>query len=263
MNIDYNSIKGKRVLLFSGGMDCYIINELEKPDVLLYINNHSHYSEQEVRHLHELQALGKFSNLIVVDDFIDMSLMERDDYIIPSRNAYFILKAAEYGDEIILGATSGDRSTDKDRKFAYMMTKLLNHIYEPSHWTGKGRRIKVNFKYKGFTKQKLIKSLIQKRRKEGRSLKEAKQCVAEELFDFSVSCYSFVDGIPCGVCKPCTRKWLSILSATGVDMGDRFDTNPRDYFTSEVIKEWIRRESGSNNRGRESQDIINTLMSLR
>ena len=268
-NIDYSKIKGKKVLLFSGGMDCYTINQLEKPDVLLFIDNHSQYSSVERAYLEYMQARGWYENLIFVDDFINMSKIERDDYIIPARNAYFILKAAEYGDEIILGATSGDRSTDKDKLFAKQMTDLLNHIYEKSHWVGEqGRNILVNFKYKDYTKQNLINALIEKRQAElGLTLEEAKKYVAKELVENSISCYDFVekDGkeTPCGTCKPCTRKWLAILGATGVDTGYAFSTNPRDYFTPEVIEQWIKREGGPNNRGPESKEIIKILEDLR
>src|SRR5574344_1570326 len=124
-NIDYDKIRGKKVLLYSGGMDCYIINRLENPDVLLFIDNKSNYSSMEKELLLKRKETDEsLKNLVIVEDFINMSLIERDDYIIPSRNAYFILKAAEYDDEIILGATAGDRSTDKDIRFANMMTDL-------------------------------------------------------------------------------------------------------------------------------------------
>ena len=46
-NIDYDKIRGKKVLLYSGGMDCYIINRLENPDVLMFIDNKSNYSSME------------------------------------------------------------------------------------------------------------------------------------------------------------------------------------------------------------------------
>ena len=42
---------------------------------------------------------------------------ERNDLIIPNRNAYFILIASEYGETIYLASVNGDRSLDKDKKF--------------------------------------------------------------------------------------------------------------------------------------------------
>ena len=268
MNTNYDEIRGKKVLLFSGGMDCYIISQLEDPDVLLYLNNNSNYAKDEIQFLKSKQEEGLFKNLKIVD-FMDMSALERSDYIIPSRNAYFILRAAEFGDEIILGATSGDRSTDKDYTFAGQMTALLNHIYEKSHWVGeRSRNIHVNFKYKDFTKQMLIKALIEKRRVQmNLSFGDATAFVVEELCNNSTSCYDFKESegrrYACGVCKPCTRKWLAILGATGYDASKLFHTNPRDYFTPEVIDQWIAKESGPNNRGPGSKEIIDILLKLK
>lgn len=266
-NIDYKTIKGKKVLLYSGGMDCYIINQLERPDVLLYINNHSNYSDMEVQHLMKLKELGVkwLDNLVIVNDFINMSDMERDDYIIPARNAYFILKAAEYGDEIIMGVTSGDRPTDKCLPFAKMMTDLLNHLYEPSRWLGEGRHLNVNFKYKKFSKQDLITALVTERKRQTPGLNDymAKDLVVDELFEYSSSCYEPQGDLPCGICKSCLRKWLAILGATGIDTSCQFAKSPREYFTLERIDEWIQRESGPGNRGQESRETIAVLEKLK
>ena len=269
MNTNYESIKGKKVLLFSAGMDSYMINQLEKPDVLLFINNKSAYADIEENFLRNLQKQGYYPNLVFLDDFINMKDLERTDYIIPSRNAYFILRAAEYGDEIILGATIGDRSTDKDLLFASQMTDLLNHIYEASHWVGElGRSINVNFKYKGYSKSMIINKLIEKRMNDlGVSKEYATKKVVEELCNLTISCYDFQEEgdekKACGVCKPCTRKWLAILGLTGIDTAPIFHTNPREYFTDEVIEQWIAKESGKNNRGIESEEIIETLTKLK
>ena len=59
MNTNYESIKGKKVLLFSAGMDSYMINQLEKPDVLLFINNKSVYANIEEKFLRNLQKQGE------------------------------------------------------------------------------------------------------------------------------------------------------------------------------------------------------------
>ena len=49
MNVE--KIKGKKVLLYSGGMDSYIIDKLWKPDVKLYINYGLRQNEIEMSHL--------------------------------------------------------------------------------------------------------------------------------------------------------------------------------------------------------------------
>lgn len=249
----------KKVLLFSSGMDSYIINKLEKPDTLLFIDNKSNYAQIERKFI---ESQG-YENLIILDDFIDMSKIERKDFIIPSRNLYFVTIAAEYGDEIILGATAGDRSTDKDLKFAELSSELLNHIYSESHWS-KGRDIKVSLKYKSFTKRDLIMKYFYKKIEENPTMpfREIQTNLAEELVNNSFSCYTPINGYQCNRCKPDTRKYLAILSAINVDISKYYKYSPRDYFTPEVIEEWIKKESSSNNRGRESEEIIETLMTL-
>ena len=87
--------------------------------------------------------------------------------------------------------------------------------------------------------------------------------VVEELLTKSFSCYHPAEsGEQCNRCKPDLRKYLAILGATGIDTSYYYKISPREYFTPEVIREWIERERGENNRGRESQEIIATLKTL-
>ncbi len=252
----------KKVLLFSSGMDSYIISKIEQPEVLLFIDNRSKYAQREK----EFLKTQNYSNLIFVDDFINMSSIEREDAIIPSRNLYFCAIAANYGDNIIMGATAGDRSTDKDITFANQMSQVLSHIHEPSHWCP-GREIKILLPYKNSTKQDLIRSYIQWKLSqvvlEDQDEKQITKEVIDELVNNSWSCYHpTADGEQCNTCKPDLRKFLAILGATGIDISDRYKISPRAYFTKEVIEQWIQKESGDNNRGRESQEIIETLKNL-
>lgn len=250
---DTHTRTGKKVLLFSSGMDSYIINELEKPDVLLFIDNKSNYSKLEMNYLKRT----KHTNLVFVEDFINHSSIELDNMIIPGRNLYFVMIAAYFGEEIILGATAGDRSTDKDEKFARLASDLLSHMYQEQHWCTKGD-IHVNLKYKSWTKEDLVVDYCVKNQKYGLSNKQS----IDKLLEESFSCYHPTeDGEQCNSCKPDVRKWLAIYGATGIDT-DYFYTNKvKDFFTPEVIKEWIQKEE-TGSRGRESEQIIRTLKHL-
>ena len=44
----------KKVLLFSGGLDSMLQEYLLKPDVLLYVDMKTSYSEREIEALHKL-----------------------------------------------------------------------------------------------------------------------------------------------------------------------------------------------------------------
>jgi 7-cyano-7-deazaguanine synthase len=249
-----SSIK-KKVLLFSSGMDSFIINELEEPDILLFIDNKSKYSEVERNFLQK----RKIDKLVFFNDIVNHSGIEMSNQIIPARNMYFIVIASYFGDNIILGATAGDRSTDKDKVFATSIESLLNHIYSPSHWC-EGRNISVNFKYKDYTKEDLVRLYIEKRSFVGVDVQQA----VEELVMDSFSCYHPINNIQCNRCKPDLRKFLAILGATGIDISSYYEeyNRPIDYFTKERIESWINELSMSNDRGMESVQTINTLKKL-
>lgn len=89
----------KKVLLYSGGMDSWLIDKIWKPDVKLYVDMGTKYSQEEIKRL----------PADVVVEKLDLSKWEREDKIIPLRNMYLIGIATNYGNEICLGATAGDR----------------------------------------------------------------------------------------------------------------------------------------------------------
>ena len=107
-------VRDKTVLLFSGGMDSLMINHIKQPDVLLNISMNSNYDRTE-RATFDSIGIDE-SKLINMDGVIDLGRFERDDAIIPNRNAHLILLASHYGETILLGSVSGDRSYDKDER---------------------------------------------------------------------------------------------------------------------------------------------------
>ena len=97
----------KKVLLYSGGMDSWLIDKIWKPDVKLYIDINGEYSKEEIKRL---------PNDVIVEK-LDLGRFEREDKIIPMRNLFFVTLASLYGEEICLGATAGDRVLDKSIEF--------------------------------------------------------------------------------------------------------------------------------------------------
>ena len=240
----------KKVLLCSAGMDSYIINKLEKPDVCLFIDSKSNYSGIEKEWVKEFKE--HYNNLVVLDDVLDLSMVELDNFIVPVRNLFLAAFGTYFGDEIILGATYGDRSTDKDYTFQGMMNGILNYIYGKGHWC-EGRNINFNLKYKEWTKEDLIKEFV----KQGGDV--------IELVKYSFSCYTpDEEDEACGRCKPCTRKFLSILGATGIDISKYYTNSPREYFTEKVIQQWLTDlQDPINRRGRESEEteaVLNKML---
>ena len=93
----------KKVLLCSAGMDSYIINKLEKPDVCLFIDTKSNYSGIEKEWM--IRNKEHYNNLVILDDVLDLSMVELDNFIVPVRNLFLAAFGTYFGDEIILGAT--------------------------------------------------------------------------------------------------------------------------------------------------------------
>lgn len=231
----------KKVLLYSGGMDSLMLDRLLQPDIRLYVHSQTPYAAQEracVEALERMSATGPVTHLA---NALDLSPFERDDAIVPNRNAHLVLLASHYGDEVLLAGVSGDRSTDKDDEFCQRITALLDYMWSESHWC-EGRRFAVSVPGKSQTKTQLVAAYL----KAGGT--------AESLLR-SYSCYEG-EALHCGHCKPCFRKWVALVN-NGIRV-------PAGYFKSNPISApWlsaVRSEIYSGTwRGAEDADIARAL----
>ena len=148
----------QKILLYSGGMDSYLIDKLWKPDRRIYVDMHTRYSKQEIN------CIKKRRDDV---EFIDFPLgqWEREDKIIPLRNLYLPMVICNItGDEdvdICLGATAGDRVLDKSQEYVEKATDLLNYLYQPQWWIPNGKKVRVNIDYKKYTKEDLLKMYME------------------------------------------------------------------------------------------------------
>ena len=220
----------KKILLYSGGMDSWLINKLWNPDICLYVNMHTKYSENEI---------SKLPKNVQVIDF-PLGQWERDDAIIPLRNLYLIMVACNMTEDedvkICLGATAGDRVLDKSEEFVTKANIQLNYLYQPQHWIPKGKKVEICIDYKGYTKKKLIQQFVA----EGGNL--------EEAFSQSFSCYNPVDGKECWQCKPCFRKFIAFALN-----GKTFDSNTSRQVIR-YIKTYIKPQIDRGNYGRKEEE---------
>ena len=60
----------KKVLLYSGGMDSFIIDKLWKPDLKLYVDLKGIYNRTEIEHLPEDVEIAEFELYIAFKKFI-------------------------------------------------------------------------------------------------------------------------------------------------------------------------------------------------
>lgn len=181
----------KSVLLYSGGMDSWLIDKLEKPDVKLFIDINTASSNAEIMRLP--------SDVIIVP-LRDLGRFERSDsdFILPLRNLYFIAIASNYGERIILGATSTDVCCDKTDAFAKKTEDLLNYLWQPQKWT-RGKKIKIDLSYRQFSKSQLLSQFI----KSGGKWQDA--------YNQSFSCYTPNNRTECHNCRPCFLKLMAFL----------------------------------------------------
>lgn len=180
-----------RVLLYSGGMDSWLISKLWKPDIKLYIDIKGSYSEIEKKFLEPDVKIIEFP----------LGIFEKESKFIPMRNLYFLMLATNYGDEICLGATAGDRGVqDKVPEFFDRAEDIMNFLLKKQSNQKEDKKIKIEKKYLNYGKQDLVKEYI----KSGGTL--------EEIKNNSFSCYNSNSGEPCYNCKPCFRKFVTLYN---------------------------------------------------
>lgn len=222
------------VLLYSGGLDSFIAAALLTPDTLLHVAMGGRYSTAETGHLTRPPGCPE-----PVTIHLPIGRWEREDLIVPGRNAFLVLAAANYGDTVHLAATAGDRVTDKDDEFAARLNHLLAHIYAPQWWLPTGRPVEVRLPFKRWTKREMVAEYLRR------------GLPAAALLD-TFSCYAPTgDGDTlreCGRCKPCMRKWVA-LAANGV--------TPR-VDASDAAREAVDR-GDFNDRGAELADVTAAL----
>jgi len=222
----------KTVLLFSGGMDSYAARMLYEPEVLLYINAGTRYSEAEIARLPE--------GTHIVDMRVLNDYGVQDD-IIPLRNLFFVALAAQYGERIIIGATAGDRVLDKSIEFATQTTALLSYLWQKQHWT-EGKQIEVLMPMKSMSKTQIIEAVQDKCGDLG---------VAQLATSFS--CYNPHNETECGICKPCRRKWIAFASLGYANLVvDARDAVLNNEYSAIMFGIWDRGEQ-------ESQSVLTAI----
>lgn len=184
---------GKRVLLYSGGVDSWLIGQKEiwNPDVKLFVNIGTNSAKGEIERLPED---------VVIAELKDLHKLERkSDFILPLRNLYLIAMATNYGDEICLGANATDLTLDKTDEFAEKLSDLLTYMYQKQKWTEE-RKIKVTVEFRKYTKPELLKLYIDN----GGDPYKA--------FNESYSCFTpLEDKSECRGCRACFLKLMAFI----------------------------------------------------
>lgn len=200
----------KQVLLYSGGMDSFIAAYTHPGAALLYIDTGARYAGKEIEHLARVTPRDR---PVTIDRRLDLRNVEREDLIVPARNLLLVTIATYYGNDILLAATAGDSSTDKDQVFADKAGDLLTHVYNSHHFPGFGQ-VRVSLPFKGLSKGQMVREYL-RLGGDPRPLAVTMSCYHPTLEH-------------CGLCKACIRKWVA-LKYHGIDNMVPWVTDPATY----------------------------------
>ena len=171
-----------KVLLYSGGMDSWLIDKLWKPDVKLYIDIGTENSKEEIKRLPNDVIVKK----IELAEFED----KEKNFLLPLRNLFFVEMASYYGDEICLGATGSSTHYDKNETFAKLSEDVINYLYSEAY----DKKVKIVLPYRTMSKEDMLKEYIE----QGGNI--------ETAWNETFSCYSPVNGNMCGECSSCLKR---------------------------------------------------------
>lgn len=226
----------KKVLLYSGGLDSWLISQIWKPDMRLYVNMHTEYSQQEIDRLPQ--------DVKVVD--FPLGRFSLPNSIIPLRNMYLYMVACNvtgFEDaEICLGALNGDRINDKSLRFIDLLNPVLSFLYEPQQ-SQPGRKVRLVMPYKENSKRELLNMYVAA----GGTLREA--------WEQTFSCYHPKEGRPCLSCKACFRKAIPFIVA-GMDFTHAEKAQLVRYVKTAVMENM---DDYTKNKGKEGIDCMRAL----
>lgn len=215
-----------KILLFSGGLDSFCLRKIIEPDINLYIDIGTEDGEREIKNIKEMPFDVK------IIDF-PLSSFELNNKIIPFRNNFFTLLAAQYGEKIFMGATKGDTTKDKDYIFKSQMENILNYFALDKHKVRvKEYPYKVKMPFKEMTKTDIIKKYLEK----GGTAKELK---------LSRSCYKSGEK-ECGKCRSCLRKAVA-YKLNDLDYNEIFESDPLKNISKENHEKMLSRKGEGDN----------------
>lgn len=199
----------KKVLLFSGGFDSMLQEYLIKPDVLLYVDMKTTYSEREIEQLKKLPQ--NYQDRIIIKE-LPIGEYERESMYLPYRNLLLGTIAMEYGQHVYFGFNSSDDAPDKDNMFLNKITSLFKHLNKnciaDMNWSNSN--FSFNAPYKKYSKAQLVKQCIDK----GMSV---------EFIRNIRTCYDGESHKGCGLCQPCIRKAAALI-INNISIDGLFDT---------------------------------------
>lgn len=198
----------KKVLLFSGGFDSCLQEWLVKPDVLLYVDMKTSYSDRE---LEALQRLPKYYTDRLIIKELPLGEYERENKYLPYRNLILGTIAMQYGQHIYFGFNEADDAPDKDQMFLDKTTSLFRHLNKnclgDMGWST--HNFSFNAPFKKLTKSQMVKLCLEKG-------------MPVEWIQGIRSCYDDKSEIGCGRCNVCLNQAVALIN-NGIYKDSLFD----------------------------------------
>jgi 7-cyano-7-deazaguanine synthase in queuosine biosynthesis len=208
-----------QVLLFSAGLDSFPAwHFLGRPPALYFDLGHRYAAQERAA----IDALVGVSGIeVAISDELRLGAWEADDAIIPMRNVYLAMLAANRAETVWCIGVKGDQTLDKSRLAFADMSAFLSRL--------SGRTVWVDSPFWDLTKTQIVAWYLT-------------QGLPVEHLLLTFSC-SRSDGRAghCGTCSSCLRRWIS-LANNGIDA--EFDTPPwrwarvRDYYVPAMRDGW-------------------------
>jgi len=182
-----------KVLLFSGGIDSYILYHFIKKwgwgAQSVYFNLGHKYARKE------MDIVKKTLNPII-DESFNLERWEDINSHIPFRNLLFAMGASVYGvDEVFIGGVKDDNVYDNKRPVHDEMTGIISRHLD------KYVKVTAPFIDAGMTKADIVHWFIRYRGQEQ---------AQKELLENTYSCFSGDE--ECMECKACFRKFSTLYS---------------------------------------------------
>ena len=206
----------KRLLLYSTGLDSELYRLVEEPEILMFFKSGARYEQKELEQLERFKKYGFLDNYeLIVDDTLNFRALELDNAIVPMRNIFYLLRAFQYSENVMLGVTGYDLHYDKMPDVLSALTGFIQNYYYfrdvPETWDGVQPTVLTPHRDK--TKGELLALAIEL------------GCNVEHI-PVLRTCYSATSEKGCGRCKSCVQKAIA-LAVNGMFHKNFFDADPR------------------------------------
>lgn len=228
MTFSPNIKNEKGVLLFSSGLDSFMLWRLLGMPKCVFVRLGHAYQEREEETVRYIQSKAKENGLDMEATYTDRIYLGDTvfpDGFIPYRNLLLLIVAAiedMEADEIYLGALKGEANRDKSSKFFKDSSKLLSYMRKQKN----SRDIKVFAPAQKYTKSQLVKEYV----------KHFPDDVY--MLGWTRSCYmpdSKKSG--CGLCTACFRRWIAMELN---DIHEEYEVEP----WKKLVSYWFGADTG-------------------